>query len=213
MSSSNTNGCSQCIFLTISFLPSTHILGNIAYEFIWIPGYYLLSSWLLIFYFLLIFHLTWFIPLSPPKDTLEQQHSDHNPTYANQSYQIDYHTNTAHMTGPSHLYRWTKYQQTNLNDDVDTHELLWLVTMQKLEMMQNSTASHYRQRIPLTQQCTYDTTIHECFTSSTHKQQQWPKHKPSTTRTNKHLLPMETSAFCSCKQQQWVNKRTFAYSA
>ena len=48
-------------------LLSPNILGNIAYEFIWIPGYYLHSSWPWIFYFLFIFNLPWFIPCPYPR--------------------------------------------------------------------------------------------------------------------------------------------------
>ena len=63
------------------------LLGNLAIDFIWIPGYYLLSYWPWIFYFLIIFHLPWLIPL-PPEDTLVKHYPDCNPTHTNQSYPI-----------------------------------------------------------------------------------------------------------------------------
>ena len=86
----------------------------------------------------------------PPGDTLEKQHPDYNPTHTNQSYQIGRHTNTANMTGSSNLSIQTKYKQTKPNDDVDCYEHIWLLTMPKLETMQNSTAPHYQQQLPLT---------------------------------------------------------------
>ena len=97
-------------------IPTT-LIGNIALEFIWLPGYYLLIAKPWLFYFLLIFHLPWFIHLQP-EDTLTKQQSYSINNYTNDLQPLNQQTTPGTING---LYSSLSEQSTN-----ETHRMMML---------------------------------------------------------------------------------------
>jgi hypothetical protein len=143
----------------------TALIGNIALEFIWLPGYYLLISKPWLFYFLLIFHLPWFIHL-PPEDTLTKQHSDSNNNYTNESQPLNQQTTPATINGPYSLYVRTKYQRNVPNNDVDISDHIPILAMPKLGKQHKHYESDYKRHLLLPQQHNNDMEIPGSFTPS-----------------------------------------------
>jgi hypothetical protein len=155
------------------------------------------------------------IPIPHLDDTDNQWNFDSDITWTSATRKKQHWKTSPHpkpINNPYSLSAQTKYQRNVTKNDVDIPDHIRIFTMPKHGQKQKRYESFDKRHFLLPHKHINEMEIPGSFIPSAQKRLQQPKHKPGTAHTNKHIKPTENCAFCACKQQQWINKRIFAFN-